>query len=50
MLANILMLTLALGTLLVPVYWMTRPLRTGQSLFTVRPPAHVSPALTEATL
>ena len=50
MLANLLMLTLALGTLLVPVFWMTRPLRLVNPYSQCGRRLTYYPALTEATL
>jgi hypothetical protein len=50
MIANLLMFTLALGTLLVPVVWMTRPLRLVNPYSQCGRKLTYYPALTEATL
>lgn len=50
MLANLLMLTLAFGTLLVPFVWMTRPLRLVNPYSQCGRRLTYHPALTEVTL
>jgi hypothetical protein len=50
MLANLLMLTLAIGTLLVPMVWITRPLRLVNPYSQCGRKLAWHPALTEATL
>jgi hypothetical protein len=50
MFSNLLMLTLALGTLIVPVIWMTRPLRLVNPYSQCGRKLPYYPALTEATL
>jgi hypothetical protein len=50
MLANLLMLTLASATLIVPLVWMTRPLRLVNPYSQCGRKLPYYPALTEATL
>ena len=50
MLANLLMLTLAFGTLVVPVLWLARPLRLVNPYAQCGRRVSYYPALTEATL
>jgi hypothetical protein len=50
MLADFLMLAMAFGTLLVPVIWMTRPLRLVNPYSQCGPRLPRYPLLTEATL
>ncbi|HZN33001.1 MAG TPA: hypothetical protein VFB80_04250 [Pirellulaceae bacterium] len=50
MLADLLMLAMALGIVLVPVIWMTRPLRLVNPYSQCGPRLPRYPLLTEATL
>jgi len=50
MFANLLMFVLALGTLIVPLVWMTRPLRMVNPYSQCGRRLTYYPALTEATM